>query len=327
MNALRIRTPSRLHFGLLAWNPASARQFGGVGLMIDAPGLELTAQPGSLWQAEGPLARRVLQAAERVAEHLAREGSAPATLRFRVHRAPSEHVGLGVGTQLGLAVARLLAEAAGRHETDVAALAAFSDRGARSGVGLHGFAHGGLIVDGGRRTGEETGVPPLLARLAWPPEWSVLVVVPDARPSLHGANEQRAFAELPPIAEGVTDRLCRLVLLGLLPAVVERDLEHFGAALSELQRLVGECFAPAQGGLFARPELEAIVSYLRSEGLSGVGQSSWGPTLYAFSNEPAERRTVLIERLRSRFSLDPGAAFWTTGNNAGAVMTKEAIEL
>ena len=54
MTRLTLRTPSRLHFGLLSWGSKSARQFGGVGLMIDAPGLEIIAQPS-----EGRGRRRV----------------------------------------------------------------------------------------------------------------------------------------------------------------------------------------------------------------------------------------------------------------------------
>ena len=40
---LLIRTPSRLHFGLLGWGPAATRQFGGLGLMIEKPAVALTA--------------------------------------------------------------------------------------------------------------------------------------------------------------------------------------------------------------------------------------------------------------------------------------------
>ena len=58
MNArrIRIRTPSRLHFGLLGWGPQAARQFGGVGLMIEDPGLELIGETAAEWTFEGPLA-------------------------------------------------------------------------------------------------------------------------------------------------------------------------------------------------------------------------------------------------------------------------------
>ena len=49
-----------------------------------------------------------------------------------------------------------------------AGAAALAGRGRRSGIGLHGFAHGGLIVDGGRRS--DDALPPLIARLDRPPQ-------------------------------------------------------------------------------------------------------------------------------------------------------------
>src|SRR5205823_11164664 len=99
--------------------------------------------------------------------------------------------------------------------------------------------------DGGRKGG--TGIPPMVARLAFPEDWSILIIQPDDRRGLHGADESRAFAELPPIAEHVTERLSRLVLLELLPAVAERDLPAFGAALGVLQARLGATLPAAPG--------------------------------------------------------------------------------
>jgi beta-ribofuranosylaminobenzene 5'-phosphate synthase len=323
MTRLRVRTPSRLHFGLLAWNPQAERQFGGVGLMIDQPGLELTARPAARWEVVGPLEQRTFQLVERIAAKLAQTGTAPPTTRFEIQRAAPEHRGLGTGTQLALAVARVLTELAGRTDAPVEDLAELSGRGLRSGVGLHGFERGGLIVDGGRRSELETGVPPLITHLDFPAEWSVLVILPETEPGLHGDTEVQAFAKLPPIPDALTDRLCRLVVLGLLPGVVERDLGAFGTSLTELQHLIGQCFAPAQGGRSLRPDLESIARYLVAEGLKGVGQSSWGPALYGFSEEPPEARSAILKGLTARLNLPPAAAFWTTASATGATVLRE----
>src|SRR5262245_14063660 len=113
MIRLRIATPSRLHFGLLAWGPRAPRQFGGVGLMIDRPGLELTAGPSSCWAADGPLRNRIIEVATGVSAKLVRGGSGVEPLLFQSVRMPGEHVGLGTGTQLSLAVARLVAHCVG----------------------------------------------------------------------------------------------------------------------------------------------------------------------------------------------------------------------
>jgi len=320
MTRLTLRTPSRLHFGLLARGPDVPRQFGGVGLMIADPGLELVATPAPDWAASGPMSGRALGVASRVAEALAGRGVNVPPAHLDIIHSPPEHVGLGLGTQLGLGVALLLCRLSGMPDPPAPELAAMSGRGLRSGIGLHGFALGGLVVDGGRKTSE--GLPPLLARLEFPGDWPALVVVPRRAAGLHGDPERRAFAELPPFSDALTDRLCRLVLLGLLPAVAERDLDAFGAALEELQRRVGEAFAPAQGGVFARPEAATILAFLRDEGLRGVGQSSWGPTLYGFGDSvPADRRAAVLVRLRERFGLDDREAFWTRASPRGAEVT------
>ena len=155
-------------------------------------------------------------------------------------------------------------------------------------------------------------------RLPFPEDWSILVVRPPGESGLHGPDENRAFANLPPITQNVTDSLCRLVLLEILPAVLERDLAAFGAALGELQARVGACFAPAQGGIYATAQAARIVDELRGLGFVGVGQSSWGPTLYAFSSCSEQELTTSAERMRRRFGLDETAVFLTTAANQGA---------
>jgi beta-RFAP synthase len=144
-----------------------------------------------------------------------------------------------------------------------------------------------------------------------------LLVIP-ALAGLHGPEEIKAFDRLPPVPAAMCDRICRLVLLALLPAVAERDLKSFGAALEELQTHVGRCFAPAQGGTYARPELETIAHAMKAEKLKGVGQSSWGPTLYGFSDQASDVCDKIAERLRSRLGLESGQVFWTNANQGGA---------
>ena len=319
MTRMTLRTPSRLHFGLLSWGGANRRQFGGVGLMIDDPGLMISIEPALEWQADGALGIRVLEVSARVTQRLVAQGFMVPPCRFSICNSPREHVGLGVGTQLGLGVVRLLCEHVGKPQTSAIELAELAGRGLRSGIGLHGFVSGGLIVDGGR--GESSiAIPPLLAHLNFPEDWSILVVIPTFATGLHGSTEARAFAELPPFPQPLVDRLCRLVLLGLLPAVAQCDLTGFGEALEELQAGVGQGFAPVQGGIFARPELEDIAVWLRNQGLVGVGQSSWGPTLYGFAENSTQDQKELLARLADRFGLPPGSVFWTRASRAGAAL-------
>ncbi len=313
---VRIRTPSRLHFGLLGWGPHPAHQFGGVGLMIDSPGIELSVEPAPDWIVEGPLASRVEEIITSLRARMLETGANLPPARIRVEGMPAEHVGLGVGTQLCLAVARTILSLAGMPEPSVEQLARLTGRGRRSGIGLHGFHHGGLIVDGGRQS--EAEIPPLLARLPFPVEWSILIVRPPGDRGLHGSGERNAFASLPPIAQEVADGLRDLVFGAILPSVLNRDLACFGDALAELQAKVGTCFAPAQGGVYASARAAAIVDELKQAGFTGVGQSSWGPTLYAFANSSDRDLMASAERLRPRFGLQESSIFHARADNQGA---------
>lgn len=313
---LKIRTPSRLHFGLLGWGEHARRQFGGVGLMTEDPGLEIHFEKARRWEAAGPASDRALAIATEVALKLNQEGHTVEPLRIETIRVPEAHVGLGVGTQLSLAVARALTELADLTDTPVETLARLTGRGRRSGIGIHGFERGGLIVDGGRREGNT--IPIRLAREVFPAHWSILIVVPATAPGLHGVEEVQAFQTLPPMPEAQTDRLCRLVLLGLLPAVVENDLSTFGSALNEIQHVVGKAFAAIQGGRYAAPQSEAVVCRMTQMGLHGVGQSSWGPALYGFSEADTKERDHFRQQLIQEFHLGPSKIQWTSASASGA---------
>jgi len=119
--------------------------------MVEDPGIEISFRAGSDWSFGGPLASRVRDVVGGIlqAQQSSTTGAALAPARIEVVSTAPEHAGLGVGTQLSLGVARGLYELAGLPPPTAEQLAALTGRGRRSGVGLHGFRLGGLIVDGG----------------------------------------------------------------------------------------------------------------------------------------------------------------------------------
>jgi beta-ribofuranosylaminobenzene 5'-phosphate synthase len=174
-------------------------------------------------------------------------------------------------------------------------MARTAGRGARSAVGLWTFAAGGLVVEGGRR--DEVDEPaPLLVRYAMPDDWRCVLAVPAAQPGLSGKAETAAFASMRP-APDRSALISQVVLTGLLPALVERDIEEFGAALSRIQTLVGDAFAPVQGGTF-HPQAAPLVDALLRLGAAGAGQSSWGPAVYGVVGTEAEAQEI-VRRLEA----------------------------
>jgi beta-ribofuranosylaminobenzene 5'-phosphate synthase len=199
-------------------------------------------------------------------------------VHLQVHRALPAHAGLGSGTQLALALGRALAELF-EIALDTPALARAVGRARRSAIGTWTFDKGGLVVEGGRpRDGAECG--PLIARLPFPPDWRCIVAIPEGVAGLSGTTEEEAFSRLPPPPEREVEHLAHVVLMALLPALADGDLIAFGAALSEVQQLTGRWFAEVQGSTFAPGPSEDLVRRMVEWGACGVGQSSWGPTVY-----------------------------------------------
>jgi beta-RFAP synthase len=327
---IHITTGSRLHFGLFHlpgealefWPDRTgtavflARPFGGVGLMIEEPGIELTLTPAGEWSAEGPLGQRALDFARRYIE------STPAATRpchLAVHRCAPEHVGLGTGTQLGMAVSRALAEISGLGDVESTELAQRVGRGLRSALGVHGFAQGGFLVEGGQR--EEGIISPLISRVEFPDEWRIVLVLPREAVGLHGRAENDVFTGLRTPSVPWTESLCRLVLLGMLPALVERDIQAFGEAVYDFNARVGEAFSPVQGGIYADSRSAALVRFAREQGILGVGQSSWGPSVFAMVSDE-ERAKAFAHRLRREFCLSEHDVVLTRARNRGAAISR-----
>ncbi len=292
-----VEAPARLHFGVLDLRGDLGRRFGGLGAAIPRPSLLLEAAPAAGLTAEGPDAERALEFARRFFDHHRIRSGA----RLVVRRPIPIHSGLGSGTQLGLAVARALAELYGLP-SDPPGLARAVGRGRRSAIGTWTFALGGFIVEGGRQAGSDE-IAPLLARFAVPESWRCIVAVPRGVPGLSGDAEAKAFDELPPPPVGEPERVAHLVLMQLLPALVEGDLRGFGAALSAVQRLTGAWFASRQGGIFAPGTGTRLIEQMDQWGAFGVGQSSWGPAVYGLVEGDAASRE-LATRVRGLLRAD-----------------------
>ncbi|MDQ7073451.1 MAG: hypothetical protein Q9N32_08455 [Gammaproteobacteria bacterium] len=95
---------------------------------------------------------------------------------------------------------------------------------------------------------------------------------------IHGKQELHAFDTLTPFPLAESQAICHLVLMQLLPAIVEKNITPFGQAITEIQSLIGDHFAPAQGGRYTSQRVASLLHYAQQQGHTGIAQSSWGPT-------------------------------------------------
>ncbi len=287
--SLLVRAPGRLHLGFLDPAGTLGRRFGSLGLVIDGfeTVVELAPAPaGAVADEVTALTRGGAGEIDRAKAHLmqlrARTGLA-APLQLRLVQTLPAHAGFGSGTQLALAIGHAFAQCHGLA-VGSATLAGWLGRGLRSGIGVAGFDQGGLLLDGG--PGADGSPAPVLSRIALPEAWRVLVVQDPAVQGLSGARERQAIAQLEPLPRASAADICHQVLMRVLPGAASGDFAAFASGLTRMQELLGEHFAPAQGGSgYTSGAVGQLVQWLAEGAEAGqgaaVGQSSWGPTGFA----------------------------------------------
>ena len=301
---VEVRTPARLHLGMLSFGQRDIRSFGGVGVMVDRPGVHVRLERADAFQGTGPLGERAVEFARRCGEAWTLDDHMACAIE--VLSAPRPHVGLGSGTQLALAVAAGVRQLFGKapppqeHEfdvhpsdrewlfdtSDVVELARAVGRGRRSCIGLHGFSRGGLIIEAGRfaRPGDETPMgrlSPMVARVRLPSEWRCLVLVRRDSVGLHGEAEKAAFARLAPVPPELSAELSRLALMDLLPAAIEGNFSDFSDAVHRYGLLAGRPFERESSRLPYAAATARLIEWLDAKGVRGAAQSSWGPAVMA----------------------------------------------
>lgn len=315
----RVRAGARLHVGFQNLSLAHERLYGGIGISIEEPYVEISAEPAPSVDCEDGIVRTY---AHRVVEHLGVPGA-----RITVDSMLNRHVGLGSGTQVALAIYAAIATA---HDEpiDPRAAAPVLGRGGRSGVGVAGFERGGLVVDGGHPSGRFTteppdrgdwDVPPVIARHELPEDWRFVVVVPAASRGRNGADEESSIREVIETAPAdLADDVLRVLYQTLLPAAAEGRIDAVGDALTEIGRLNGAWYTDQQGGVYRPPVGTVLDTLSASPAIAGVGQSSWGPTAYGLTTAgEADRARDVAETALESAGVD-GTVYLTAVDNDGA---------
>ena len=321
-----VEAPSRLHFGLMSLPVAGredwpdglpVRLFGGAGLMITAPEVEVAVSPATEWAASGRGAERALAFGSRFSQSL--PSAERRAFSIDVRRAPPEHHGLGSGTSLALSVAKAIAVELGHGDWSTVELAARVGRGERSAVGIHGFDRGGFIVEAGKLPGEP--VAPLIGRYDFPSDWRIVLICLKGKSDWHGDKERRVFANL--ATNNTTETMCRIILTGVIPSLISENLRQFSEALHEFNLRAGSGFAAQQGGAWASPDIARVIGTLRAEGIPGVGQSSWGPSVFAIVGNEDHARAV-AKTVADRLPMPAGSISITAAASGGFTAKNEA---
>ena len=295
LDQLTVSAPSRLHFGLFSVGKNVKRRFGGAGLMIDQPRTEIEISRASQFEI---LPHRDAAACQKAVtawfdslkvtlkNDFSIDQLTELPLKIRIKATPPRHAGFGSGTQLALAAAFAVNSFLELPVPKAEEIAVSIGRGKRSAIGSHGFFQGGFLVDRGKLTTDL--LAPLDFQVDFPADWSIVTITSLKGLGLSGNQELDAFSKLPQTTQDERQEMIEIVRNQVLPGLLNTDLDAFGDGIFEFGRRSGMMFEQIQNGPYYGSEAEALVNKIRKLGIRGVGQSSWGPCIFAVLNNDSE---------------------------------------
>lgn len=326
-----IETPSRLHLTLIDLNGSIGRIDGGVGLTIEEPKLILEAKS----QDEGTqiffkesqyLSEELMRDYREKIESTVRKISdflkIDSGFKFEVKKAYPAHSGLGSGTQLSLAAAKLLLNI-NHHDMNAFQIAKIVGRGGTSGIGVIAFDQGGFIIDGGHKVDEKpdflpssasnASPAPLITRYDFPQDWNIILAIPDVPAGASGQKEVNIFQKYCPIPLTEVQQLSHILLMKMMPSVVEKDLDSFGSAVNEIQNIGFKKIEVE----FQDPVIDKLIENMGDAGAAGVGMSSFGPTVYALTDTNTKDISKIAQSTMEEVD---GKVIVTKAKNNGAII-------
>ena len=316
---IKITSPSRLHLTLIDLNAEIGRVDGGVGITLDAPHIQISAEKADSTEIIGKshLSDRMQAAAEAILPDS--EG-----IRITIEEDMPDHVGLGSGTQSALCAAAAVNELYGLGMSP-RQIAIAVGRGGTSGIGVASFESGGFLVDGGHRFSDKGAFSPSAASRADPapilfrhdfPDWDIVLALPDTK-GAHDVQEVDVFKQECPIPLREVQDVSHTILMQMMPAIMEDDIESFGCAVNHIQS-VG----------FKRREVDLqpqsvrdIIEFMQDSGTYGAGMSSFGPAVYGFVESKTQGKQIQKDVQNMLDETIGGSAIITHANNSGATIT------
>jgi beta-ribofuranosylaminobenzene 5'-phosphate synthase len=317
--SIRISVPAHLHTGNMDLTGDLGRLYGTAGFTIQRPRTVVEASKAPKITASGEDSA----SAKNFAQTFIRKYNISGGVKINVKKTIPKHLGMGSQTALALAVGTAIAELYNK-KVGLEEMALALGRSDIVALGLNSFRSGGFLVDGGyiiKKKGRM--VPPLIFRHPIPKDWLFVVCIPEKPiPAILAikADEDRILSELKRMPAQMSDRLSRLMLMQIMPAMAEGDIKAFGKSITEFNgRLGGFWDDFQQGRTYCHPIVESGIRLMLANGAYGACQTCWGPTFYGILDDPkkAEKLVHLLDALLKKNG--GGTVFVTKGDNRGAV--------
>ncbi len=314
---IELRTGCRLHFGLAELSPGQPNRYAGLGVMLKSPNMHLRIS----WDAavpdvtlpDGIDADSLMEYQHRIEAWQRTNNDTHVEL---IEGFPF-HSGLGAGTQLAclLAVAKQLKSIATRNKNldanlfrepnaaswlsvsealeglEAQSLAASSQRGLRSAIGLQGFLTGGLILDMGYEGSDSVRREVRAESVDLPANWRIVLIRGSTNSAITGPLETSMIGAMAAKPNPHRQQMLQLAKLALTSAS-KAEFGKFCQAMEEYMQYAGDMFAPIQGGRYNGAVCSQAVAVAHQFGLKAVGQSSWGPTIFGLASDAQSAQQI-----------------------------------
>lgn len=306
---MKISTGTRVHVALADLGGATMRAFGGLGVAVNYPRTVIEVEQSTSigfcgFETLDETAFNDVKALVTRIGYYAPEMK----LKLRMLKHPPQHAGFGSKTALMLSVASLINKFL-HLELTQQQLQGLTGRGGASGVGVHTFFTGGIIVDAGHKhlpgtlllpsgAGISTAIPPVILRTTFPSSWGIVLFLPRDGRKCGGVQEVAFFKEHTPIPTIEALQTLGLIYHGLVPSLMEEDFPYFKKALKEINR-VG----------FKRREIVAqtaaisnLITTLNAHPAIAAGMSSLGPLIFGVLGDRSAETIEYISTIASEES-------------------------
>ncbi|MCL2687954.1 MAG: beta-ribofuranosylaminobenzene 5'-phosphate synthase [Methanobrevibacter sp.] len=325
-----IKTPSRIHMGLIDLNGSNGRYDGGIGLTIEKPNFILkcdNSEKGITIDFDKSIRNdkikeqcvsKIIAGSEKIISHFQIESG----FHFDVKEAYFSHSGLGSGTQISLATAKLICEYNDIPITGLE-LGKILKRGGTSGIGIYSFEKGGLVIDGGHDKSQKSDFlpssasdakpPVLIGRYEFPKDWEIIIAIPESN-NIKGEKEVNIFQKYCPIPKTEVEKLSYLIFMNLIPYLLEKNIKPFGETINKIQNIG---FKKIEVNL-QQDKIKNLMEKMREFGAYGVGMSSFGPAIYGI----VDKNNSNVLKSVKKFLGDEGVVFKTNAQNHGFEIKK-----
>ena len=306
-NTIQIITPARLHFGFLELNNSCESKFGGIGLSIDKFQTKIIVKKDAKMKFKSKMPNKAISFLTK----FCKKNKIKSNFSISVEESSPQHIGLGSGTQLALSIGTAISYLSNIN-LNIEEVAKMLNRGLRSNVGLINFKYGGFLIDLKIKNKFYTNID----KVFFPEEWKI-ILIKDSSQGLHGKNEMEAFKKIKNLKKNNIN-LTSLVLLEIYPSLIEKNFDKFSKAITKLQNEMSKKFETFQGGKFSSIAVGNALNFLKKKNIKGYGQTSWGPSGFAFFPN-IEKAKKMQKKLIKRFSSCKNLEFIIcSGKNSGA---------